>query len=92
MGHAIAEKHASGWEILKRAIYATGIFMFSVLAYYCIHIIKQNTFGGVYLLMSVLNGVCLIRSFSRKMDDENGVPKKHQRKPRNVGPVIETAA
>ena len=84
LGQSLGDRYANRWEMLRRAIYAVGIFMFGVLAFYCLNVLKQTTFGCIYLVMSVLNGVCLIRSFLMHHYDEKGVPKKLQRKPKQV--------
>lgn len=61
--------------------------MFAVLAIYCFYVIKQASFGYIYTLMSVLNVVCLIRSFTKGKYDANGVPVRLQRKPKRVTPA-----
>ncbi len=52
-------------ENWRRAIYTIGIFMFGALSYYCFYGINQSTFGQIYLIMAVLNSVCLLRSIRR---------------------------
>ena len=92
LGQSLADKYACKWELLRRSIYAVGIFMFGVLAFYCFNVLKHTTFGSIYLLMSVLNGICLIRSFSRKHYDANGVHRKYQREPKRILPSAEVQA
>lgn len=89
LGKSLAEKHATAWEQLKRAIFGTSIFMFAVLAAYCFYVIDQETFGAVYAIMSLLNIICLWRSYSINRYDEKGVPMRHHRQPKRVTPVIE---
>ncbi len=81
--------YANKWERLRRVIYAVGIFMFGVLAFYCFNVIKQTSFGYIYLGMSILNGICMIRSFSRDRYDQNGVPRRHHRDPKRVTPTVQ---
>lgn len=87
LGQSLGDRYADKWELLRRAIYAVGIFMFGVLAFYCFNVIKQNSFGYIYLGMSILNGICMIRSFSRDKYDENGVHRRNHRAPKQVTPT-----
>lgn len=88
LGQSLGDRYANKWELLRRAIYAVGIFMFGILAFYCFNVIKEASFGYIYLVMSILNGVCMIRSFARDHYDENGVPRRHHRAPKRVTPTV----
>ncbi|MDB4507928.1 hypothetical protein N9094_01860 [bacterium] len=89
LGQSLGDGYANRWELLWRVIYAVGIFMFGVLAFYCFNVIKQTSFGYIYLGMSILNGICMIRSFSRDRYDQNGVPRRHHRDPKRVTPTVQ---
>lgn len=89
LGQSLGDSYANKWERLRRVIYAVGIFMFGVLAFYCFNVIKQTSFGYIYLGMSILNGICMIRSFSRDRYDQNGVPRRHHRDPKRVTPTVQ---
>lgn len=82
-------KNADTWETVKRVIYTIGIFMFAVLSVYCFAIIHQPVFGLVYCVMSLLNIICLMRSYSLGICDDNGVPLRQQRKPKQITPIID---
>ncbi len=89
LANRIAEKHPSNWERIKQTIFGLGIFTFSGLGIYCFFAIQQPTFGAMYVLMSLLNVICLFRSLGRGSYDENGMPRRHQRKPRRVTPIVD---
>jgi hypothetical protein len=89
LGQSLGDGYANKLELLRRVIYAVGIFMFGVLAFYCFNVIKQTSFGYIYLGMSILNGICIIRSFSRDRYDQNGVPRRHHRDPKRVTPTVQ---
>ena len=89
LGQSLGDSYANKWERLRRVIYAVGIFMFGVLAFYCFNVIKQTSFGYIYLGMSILNGICMIRSFSRDRYDQNGVPRRHYRDPKRGTPTVQ---
>ena len=92
LGQSLGDRYANKWESIRRVIYAVGIFMFGILAFYCFNVIKEASFGYIYLGMSVLNGICMIRSFSRDLYDANGVPRRHHRAPKRVMPSVQVQA
>ena len=89
LGQSLGNGYANRLELLRRVIYAVSIFMFCVLAFYCFNAIKQTSFGYIYLGMSILNGICMIRSFSCDRYDQNGVPRRHHRDPKRVPPTVQ---
>ncbi len=82
---AMIERHGAKWCLAKNSIYAIGISLFGGLAYYCMEVIEQPGFGYLYLIMSVMNGVCLIRATRR----ERVIPEaahRNQGLPRRMSP------
>jgi|MDTC01.1.fsa_nt_gb hypothetical protein len=63
---AMAERHDQRRRFIKNSICAFGIPMFGGLSYYWMEVIGQHGFGYLYLTMSVMNGVCLLRAIRRE--------------------------